>query len=76
MFDYNGKKNYVEVKRRKQLLIAEIEKQIKRIESDENHELLEIKKLFLTVFDYFSLLRSHLICFRIGLLKGFTNIAQ
>ena len=50
IFDYNGKQNYVEVKRRKQLLIAEIEKQIKRIESDENHELLEIKKLFFDGF--------------------------
>lgn len=50
MFDYNGKQNYVEVKRRKQLLIAEIEKQIKRIESDENCELLEIKKLFFDGF--------------------------
>ena len=50
MFDYNGKQNYVEVKRRKQLLIEEIKKQIKRIESDENHELLEIKKLFFDGF--------------------------
>ena len=50
MFDYNGKQICHEVKRRKQLLIEEIEKQIKRIESDENHELLEIKKLFFDGF--------------------------
>jgi hypothetical protein len=46
MFNSNGKQNYVEVKQRKQLLIKEIVKQIKCIESDENVELLEIHKLF------------------------------
>ena len=50
MFDSDGKQICHEVKRRKQLLIAEIEKQIKRIESDENCELLEIKKLFFDGF--------------------------
>ena len=46
MFDSKGLQNGDEVKRRKKLLIDEIENQIKRIESDENTELLEITKLF------------------------------
>ena len=46
MFDSKGQQYKYEVKRRKKLLIDEIENQIKRIESDENTELLEITKLF------------------------------
>lgn len=50
MFDSDGKQICHEVKRRKQVFIEEIEKQIKRIESDENYELFEIKKLFFDGF--------------------------
>ena len=46
MFDSKGQQNGYEVKRRKNILIDEIGKQIKRITSNENTEFLEIMKLF------------------------------
>lgn len=46
MFHANGNKNCAEVKRRLTDLKKELEKQIKRIERDENTELVEIHKLF------------------------------
>ena len=46
MFDANGKQNYDEARRRLTALKEAIEKQIRRIESYENTDLLEIQKLF------------------------------